>query len=154
MMSKQLTKKPNESDDDSKKRVDVWNGGEAKWEEGVRSWTKEDAKAIEALGKIAQNSRRMGSRRDPVTLHSNLRGRLNQICRDETDDVITPDDSEDYANAIIHSSPPSTKIRLQNVFYAPTTNYTPISISQTLDGADYSAVFRDGKCIVHPRGSQ
>lgn len=49
-------KEANETDDDLKKRMGVWNDGEAKWKEDARTWKKEDAKARAALGKVVPDS--------------------------------------------------------------------------------------------------
>ena len=98
-------KQLNEKDDDFKKCLDVWNGGEAKWKEGTRVWKKEDAKARAALGKVVLNLIYMEisefktfyemwevveTRIERITLHqkSNLKGRLNQMYCDEMDDII------------------------------------------------------------------
>src|SRR5882757_2364157 len=46
------TKKTGETDNDHKKRMNVWKEDEAKWKEGIRAWKKEDAKAKGILGKV------------------------------------------------------------------------------------------------------
>ena len=134
-------KQPNEKDDDFKKRLDVWNKGKGKWKEGTRAWKKEDAKARAALGKVVPNSIYMEisefktfyemweaveTRIKRITLHQklNLKGQLNQMYCDETDDIIrhlqemesiyqqlasrnAKISNEDYVDAIIRSLPQS-----------------------------------------------
>ncbi|KAF9646658.1 hypothetical protein BDM02DRAFT_3262142 [Thelephora ganbajun] len=130
------TKKADESDDGHKKRMDVWNDREAKWKEGTRAWKKEDAKARVALGKVVPNSIHMEIlefkmfyemweavevHMERITLHQkfNLKGRLNQMCCNEKDNILmhlqemesiyqqlasrnAKISDEDYVDTIIH----------------------------------------------------
>jgi hypothetical protein len=98
-------KKVDETDDNLRKHMIVWNDGEAKWKEWARVWEKEDAKAISALSKVLPNSifmeisetgvfhevwKALETCIERITLHqkSNLKGRLNQMYCNEKDDVI------------------------------------------------------------------
>ena len=100
------TKEKDESDTDHKKRTSVWNDGESKWKEAMRTWRKDDAKARAALGKVVPNSIYMVISEfrtfhemwgavevcvERVTLHqkSNLKGRLNQMYCDEKGNIVT-----------------------------------------------------------------
>ena len=99
------TREPNESDGDHKKRVDVWNDGEAKWKERIRVWRKEDAKARAALGGVVPDSiymeisefKKFHEMWEAVEVHieritprlkSNLKRRLSQMHCNEKDNVI------------------------------------------------------------------
>jgi hypothetical protein len=100
------TKKTNETDDDHRKRMIVWENGEAKWKEGTRMWKKEDARARATLGMVLPNSIYMEisevktfyemwetvkTHIEQITMHqkSNLKSRLNQMYCNEKDDVVT-----------------------------------------------------------------
>ena len=100
------TKKTGESDDDFKKRSDVWTDGEAKWKEQAKAWKKDDAKARNALGKVIPSStymeisslkdfqkmwKKVEERIEEITMHtrSNLKGRLNTMYCNERGNVIT-----------------------------------------------------------------
>lgn len=98
------TKMTDESDDDFKKRADVWAEGETKWKEMARAWKRDDAKARMALGDVVQDSTFMEilefktfhemwealeTHFDRIALHQipNLKRCLNQMYCDEGADV-------------------------------------------------------------------
>ena len=102
----QPSKKDGEEENDLQKRVDVWEEGESRWKEEMKSCRKDNAKAIAALAKVLPTSvyidiskdkhfcgmwKALETRFEALTEHqkSNLKGRLYQMVCNEKDNVIT-----------------------------------------------------------------